>query len=107
MEAETRMATPRQLAYIERLGTGTGATRAKPIGELTMTEAWELIADFYFLNNHFQILCQNFLDSQLPFLYVHPTPKRVFIKQSFLLKRPYPFPEGGYSKGESNGSCRK
>ena len=45
MEAETRMATPRQLAYIERLGTDTGATIEKPVAELTMMEASELIAD--------------------------------------------------------------
>jgi hypothetical protein len=45
MEAETRMATARQLAYIERLGADTGATIAKPNGELTMMEASELIAD--------------------------------------------------------------
>jgi hypothetical protein len=45
MEAETRMATPRQLAYIERLGTDTGVTIAKPMAELTMMEASELIAD--------------------------------------------------------------
>ena len=45
MEAETRMATARQLAYIERLGADTGATIGKPMGELTMMEASELIAD--------------------------------------------------------------
>ena len=45
MEAETRMATARQLAYIERLGTDAGATNGKPITELTMLEASELIAD--------------------------------------------------------------
>jgi hypothetical protein len=45
MEAETRMATARQLAYIERLGTDTGATIGKPMGELTMMEASELIAE--------------------------------------------------------------
>jgi hypothetical protein len=45
MEAETRMATPRQLAYIERLGTDTGATIGKPMTELTMMEASELIAE--------------------------------------------------------------
>ena len=45
MEAETRMATPRQLAYIERLGSDTGATIGKPMAELTMMEASELIAE--------------------------------------------------------------
>jgi len=45
MEAETRMATPRQLAYIERLGSSTGATVGKPMAELTMMEASELIAE--------------------------------------------------------------
>jgi len=45
MEAETRMATPRHLAYIERLGANTGATIEKPATELTMLEASELIAD--------------------------------------------------------------
>ena len=45
MEAETRMATPRQLAYIERLGNNTGASIGKPAAELTMMEASELIAD--------------------------------------------------------------
>jgi hypothetical protein len=45
MEAEKRMATPRQLAYIERLGTETGATAGKPVAEMTMMEASELIAD--------------------------------------------------------------
>ena len=45
MEAETRMATPRQLAYIERLGSSTGAIVGKPMAELTMMEASELIAD--------------------------------------------------------------
>lgn len=45
MEAETRMATPRQLAYIERLGSDTGATIGKPMAELTMMEASEVIAE--------------------------------------------------------------
>ena len=45
MEAETRMATPRQLAYIERLGSSTGAIVGKPMAELTMMEASELIAE--------------------------------------------------------------
>ncbi len=45
MEAETRMATPRQLAYIERLGSSTGATIGKPMAELTKMEASELIAE--------------------------------------------------------------
>ena len=45
MEAETKMATDRQLAYIERLGADTGATIEKPAGELTMMEASELIAN--------------------------------------------------------------
>ena len=45
MEAETRMATPRQLAYIERLGNNTGASIGKPAEELTIMEASELIAD--------------------------------------------------------------
>ena len=45
MEAETRMATPRQLAYIERLGGEAGGTTGKPIPEMTMMEASELIAD--------------------------------------------------------------
>jgi hypothetical protein len=36
MEAETRMATARHLAYMERLGLETGATIAKPMGRLTM-----------------------------------------------------------------------
>ncbi len=47
MEAENRMATPRQLAYIERLGTDIGATIGKPMAELTMMEASELIADLW------------------------------------------------------------
>ena len=45
MEAETRMATARQLAYIERLGADAGATTGKPVAEMTMVEASELIAD--------------------------------------------------------------
>jgi hypothetical protein len=45
MEAETRMATPKQLAYIERLDADAGATIGKPIAELTKMEASELIAD--------------------------------------------------------------
>jgi hypothetical protein len=45
MEAETRMATPRQLAYIERLGADTGATIGKPLTELNTMEASELIAE--------------------------------------------------------------
>jgi hypothetical protein len=45
MEAETRMATARQLAYIERLGGEAGVTTGKPITNLTMVEASELIAD--------------------------------------------------------------
>jgi hypothetical protein len=45
MEAETRKATDRQLAYIERLGADVESTTGKHITELTMTDASELIAD--------------------------------------------------------------
>jgi hypothetical protein len=45
MEAEARMATPKQLAYIERLRTDIGTTIDKPLGELTVSEASELIED--------------------------------------------------------------
>jgi hypothetical protein len=45
MEAEARMATPKQLAYIERLRTDIGITIDKPIGELTVSEASELIEE--------------------------------------------------------------
>jgi hypothetical protein len=45
MEAETKMATDRQLAYIERLGADVETTTGKHITELTMTDASELIAD--------------------------------------------------------------
>ena len=45
MEAETRMATARQLANIERLGADAEATSGKHITDLTMMEASELIAD--------------------------------------------------------------
>jgi len=43
MEAEARMATPKQLAYIERLRTDVGTKIDKPLGELTVSEASELI----------------------------------------------------------------
>jgi len=43
METETRMATPKQLAYIQRLRETAGAAMGKPIGELTTKEASELI----------------------------------------------------------------
>lgn len=45
MEAETRMATPRQIAYIERLNTGNGMGIEKSLKELTSTEASELITE--------------------------------------------------------------
>ena len=45
MEAEARMATPKQLAYIERLRTDVGTTIDKPLGELTVSEASELIEE--------------------------------------------------------------
>ena len=45
MEAEARMATPKQLAYIERLRTDIGTTIDKPLGELTVSEASELIEE--------------------------------------------------------------
>jgi len=45
MEAEARMATPKQLAYIERLRTDIGTTIDKPLGELTVGEASELIEE--------------------------------------------------------------
>ena len=45
MEAETRMATARQLAYIESLGAEAGVAIDKPVAELTKVEASELIAD--------------------------------------------------------------
>jgi len=45
MEAEIRMATPKQLAYIQRLSETSGTALEKPIGELTTMEASELIAD--------------------------------------------------------------
>ena len=38
-----RMATVRQVAYIERLGQGNGVKFTKPLSELTMGEASELI----------------------------------------------------------------
>ena len=38
-----RMATVRQVAYIERLGQGNGVKFTKPLSELTMSEASELI----------------------------------------------------------------
>lgn len=38
-----RMATPRQVAYIERLRSGNGLKIEKPLSELTMSEASELI----------------------------------------------------------------
>ena len=38
-----RKATPRQVAYIERLSSGNGLKTEKPLSELTMTEASELI----------------------------------------------------------------
>jgi hypothetical protein len=40
-----RLATPKQLAYIERLSTDCKATIAKPLGELTMQEASKIIDD--------------------------------------------------------------
>jgi len=40
-----RLATPKQLAYIERLSTDRKASIAKPLGELTMQEASEIIDD--------------------------------------------------------------
>ena len=45
MEAETRMATGKQLAYIESLGAEAGVAIDKPVVELTKVEASELIAD--------------------------------------------------------------
>jgi len=45
MEAETRMATGKQLAYIESLGAEAGVAIDKPVAELTKVEASELIAD--------------------------------------------------------------
>jgi len=38
-----KMATPRQVAYIERLRQGNGLKIEKPLSELTMSEASELI----------------------------------------------------------------
>ena len=38
-----RMATARQVAYIERMGQGNGVKFDKPLSELTMSEASELI----------------------------------------------------------------
>lgn len=38
-----KMATPRQVAYIERLSSGNGVKTEKPLSELTMSEASELI----------------------------------------------------------------
>lgn len=40
-----RLATPKQLAYIERLSTDCKGTIAKPLEELTMQEASEIIDD--------------------------------------------------------------
>ena len=40
-----RLATPKQLAYVERLSTDCKATIAKPLQELTMQEASEIIDD--------------------------------------------------------------
>ena len=45
MEAEERYATPRQMAYIERLSTDSGTTIDKPVAELTVAEASELIQE--------------------------------------------------------------
>jgi len=45
MEAETRMATPSQIAYIEHLIADKGATIEKAIRELRITEASELIGE--------------------------------------------------------------
>jgi hypothetical protein len=45
METETRMATPKQLAYLQRLSTDSGMTVAKPLMELTVTEASQLIEE--------------------------------------------------------------
>ena len=45
METETKMATPRQLAFIERLNADTGVTSQKPMEGLTVVEASELIAE--------------------------------------------------------------
>jgi hypothetical protein len=45
MEAETKMATGKQLAYIESLGAEAGVAIDKPVAELTKVEASELIAD--------------------------------------------------------------
>ncbi len=39
------LATPKQLAYIERLAADCKATVAKPLGELTMDEASEIIEE--------------------------------------------------------------
>jgi hypothetical protein len=44
MEAQERQATSRQLAYIERLNTGSETTMEKPLNELTVNEASELIS---------------------------------------------------------------
>lgn len=40
-----RSATPKQLAYIERLSADCRATVAKPLGDLTVEEASEIIDD--------------------------------------------------------------
>ena len=47
METETRMATPRQLALIERLRSETGTTLEKSTEDLTVFEASELIAGLF------------------------------------------------------------
>jgi hypothetical protein len=44
MEAQERQATPRQLAYLQRLTSERGTTMEKPLGELTTAEASELIS---------------------------------------------------------------
>jgi hypothetical protein len=45
MRDEERLATTKQLAYIERLSTDCKTTIAKPLGEMTMQEASEVIDD--------------------------------------------------------------
>ena len=41
------LATPRQLAYIERLAADCKATITKPLGDLTVEEASEIIDDLF------------------------------------------------------------
>ena len=45
MANEQRLATPKQLAYLEKLAAECKATIAKPLGELTTQDASEIIEE--------------------------------------------------------------